>query len=294
MITFDTIRQEQLTEEYLEEKQIIVGKGKNYNNIIFLAGGAGSGKGFAIKNFLQGEKYRVRDVDEWKRLVMKIHKLKRSDSSLKNLNLRNPDDVFVLHQYVEKLGIKDKTLSGMLKGMSGDNRPNILFDITLKNLNNIAMSLPGLLEVGYQPKNIHLIWVLTDYAVAVKQNKSRDRVVPDDILLKTHEGAANTMMQIISKGLPNGMDGALHVVLGGKDHTVVYAGSDGKPLKDKTGEVIVKDFTYFTLKKEGRPMLKDVNKGPGGTLSGDVIKQKLFDIIKKKIPKGKTLSQIMK
>ena len=100
MITFDTIRQEQLTEEYLEEKQIIVGKGKNYNNIIFLAGGAGSGKGFAIKNFLQGEKYRVRDVDEWKRLVMKIHKLKRADSSLKNLNLRNPDDVFVLHQYV--------------------------------------------------------------------------------------------------------------------------------------------------------------------------------------------------
>ena len=37
MITFDSIRQEQLTEEYLEEKQIIVGKGKNYNNIIFLA-----------------------------------------------------------------------------------------------------------------------------------------------------------------------------------------------------------------------------------------------------------------
>ena len=41
---------------FLTEKEIIVGKGAKYGQVIFLAGGAGSGKGFAIKNFLQGIK----------------------------------------------------------------------------------------------------------------------------------------------------------------------------------------------------------------------------------------------
>ena len=39
--------------QQLDEKLIIVGKGKRYGQIMFLAGGAGSGKGFAITNFLE-------------------------------------------------------------------------------------------------------------------------------------------------------------------------------------------------------------------------------------------------
>ena len=48
---------------FLTEKQIIIGKGANYGQVIFLAGGAGSGKGFATSNFLEGSKYKIRDVD---------------------------------------------------------------------------------------------------------------------------------------------------------------------------------------------------------------------------------------
>ena len=51
----------------LIEKQIIIGKGKRYGQVVFMAGGAGSGKGFAIRNFIEGEKFKVRDVDEWKK-----------------------------------------------------------------------------------------------------------------------------------------------------------------------------------------------------------------------------------
>jgi len=36
-------------QQYLEEKLILYGQGKRYGQIVFLAGGAGSGKGFAIK-----------------------------------------------------------------------------------------------------------------------------------------------------------------------------------------------------------------------------------------------------
>ena len=62
--------------EFLTEKQIVLGKGAKYGQVIFLAGGAGSGKGFAIKNFLEGSKYKVRDVDEWKKALLKIAVLK--------------------------------------------------------------------------------------------------------------------------------------------------------------------------------------------------------------------------
>ena len=37
----------------LEEKLIVYGGGKKYGQIVFLAGGAGSGKGFASEKFMQ-------------------------------------------------------------------------------------------------------------------------------------------------------------------------------------------------------------------------------------------------
>ena len=52
---------------FLTEKQIIIGKGAKYGQVVFLAGGAGSGKGFATTHFLEGTKFKIRDVDEWKR-----------------------------------------------------------------------------------------------------------------------------------------------------------------------------------------------------------------------------------
>ena len=117
--------------------------------------------------------------------------------------------------------------------------------------------------------------------------------MPDDILLQTHEGAAKVVIGFIEGGLPSGMDGAVHVIMGGKEHTVFYTDQQGNPIKTKSGNFVVKDFEYTTIKKEGKPILKDIRKGPGGTLSGAVIKQKLYDMIMKKIPRGKTLSQLM-
>ncbi len=293
MKQFENLRHDFLEKEYLEEKQVIVGKGSKYNQIVFLAGGAGSGKGFAISNFMQGEKFKVRDVDEWKRLILKINDIKRSNQELLGLNLKDPKDVFILHKHVEGMNLKDKTLELLLKGMSQGRLPNIIFDVTMKHTKHISDVIPSLLNAGYQPKDIHVIWVLTDYSVAVKQNKSRSRVVPDDILLSTHEGAAQTMLDYIDRGLPSGVDGAVHMILGGKDHTVFYTDEKGKAIKNSAGNLTVKDFEYVTIKKEGKPVLRDVKSGPGGAIQGDVLKQKIYKTIMKKIPRGKTLSQLM-
>ena len=53
---------------------------------------------------------------------------------------------------------------------------------------------------GYDKKNIHLVWIVNDLSVAKKQNLARPRVVPEDILVDTHKGAARTFSDIIEMG----------------------------------------------------------------------------------------------
>ena len=250
---------------YLSEKEIIVGKGARYGQIIFLAGGAGSGKGFAIKHFLQGNKFKIRDVDEWKQAFLKLAVMKQKYAKLRKLDLRNPKDVFKLHKFVKEKGIKDKTLNLMLTQAKSGRLPNIIFDITLKDKDDITEVLPSLVSVGYNPRDVHVVWVLTDYMVAVKQNKSRPRVVPDDIMLKTHMGARDTMWQMINKGTPATIDGSVHIVLGGAKHTVFWKDKDGNELdgslksKYGTDRVVVKDFKYVTVKEPGKNMEDDIS-----------------------------------
>ena len=59
----------------LVEKQILYNNGAKYGQIVFLAGGAGSGKGFAIQHFMQGADFKIRDVDELKIAFQKLDAL---------------------------------------------------------------------------------------------------------------------------------------------------------------------------------------------------------------------------
>lgn len=259
----------------LQEKQILFNGGKKYGQIVFLAGGAGSGKGFAIKNFLQGNEFKIRDVDEWKKAFLKLNKERGRFPEIADLNLRNTKDVFKLHQYVKDAGIKDKTLDALLSDVSQDRLPNIIFDITLKEIGDITEVMPRLQEVGYEPKNIHIVWVLTNYRVAVTNNAGRERVVPEDILLKTHEGAAKTMYQIVSGSIPSGIDGKVAVILNNRENTIFF----DRP--NSQGEKVIKDFTYLTIKQEGKRPVKRKE-----------VQQQVFDWIKNNIPKTKKTREL--
>ena len=74
----------------LNEKLIVVGKGAKYGQIIFLAGGAGSGKGFAIGQFLDNSKFKVRDVDELKVAFLRVQELTGKYPEIKGLDLSKP------------------------------------------------------------------------------------------------------------------------------------------------------------------------------------------------------------
>lgn len=323
----------EFNQKYLEEKLIMFHNGARYGQVVFLAGGAGSGKGFAISNFMEGDKFKVRDVDEWKKLSQKLSKFKsnykpqsiidkygdkfsdkdmkliqkeliKPKKSLNDLNLKNPQHVYLLHILVDAIGLKDKTLKNMLQNSKELSKKgildNVIFDITAKNVKAIEKVIPDLLEVGYEEKNIHLVWTLTDYEVAIKQNSKRDRVVPADILLQTHEGAAITMEKITRQGYtPKGLDGGIYVVLGGSKNSVVFTDDDrkakskeelkntksskdseaiktgGKYGKSKEKNIVIKDFNYLQVKKPGEKLKFDNLK----------IQTKLYSWIIGNIPK---------
>ena len=116
--------------------------------------------------------------------------------------------------------------------------------------------------------------LITVHKTAIKNNAGRDRVVPEDILLKTHEGAAQTMFQMVKSGTPRGVDGAVNVILNNRENTIPYLDpKTGKPYKDRKGEIVVKDFTYLNLKKEGKPFNKE-----------KFVQKQLFDWIADNVP----------
>ena len=146
--------------------------------------------------------------------------------------------------------------------MQGKALPNIVFDTTLKNKASIEKIIPRLLAVGYDSKDIHLVWVLTKFQVAVKNNATRERVVPDDILLDTHVGAGDTMMKILRGSIPKGLDGEIHIINNNKEKTVFWTDSKGKKIvvkNKKAGtkdqEFVVKDFLSLLAKEAGKGLV---------------------------------------
>jgi sporulation protein YlmC with PRC-barrel domain len=289
----------------LVEKQILYNNGKRYGQIVFIAGGAGSGKGFAIKHFMQGEIFKVLDVDELKKLFQKLDDLGKfsiqeiydkygdnisekdkgiidgvigssalTEVTLKDFDLTKPNHVYALHMLVKATGAKEKILDMILDGAKIGKLPNILFDITFKDTSEFKRIVPSLLRAGYVERDIHLTWVLTNYEVAIRNNKTRDRVVPEDILLSTHRGAAQTIYTLVKEGTPKEIDGSVYVILNNRENTIPYINpKTNKPYKTKSGEIIVKDFTYLKLKDTGKPSRKEIE-----------VKKQLLTWIKDNVP----------
>ena len=287
---------EVISEEQLNEKLLVYNNRKPYGQVVFLAGGAGSGKGFASDHFIDKEMFKVRDVDEMKKQLQILNRLGKIDIDgilkkygknipaaeienirnlqsqgfqLRNLQLKKPDHVRALHQLVKAIGIKDSSLVTLLKGKDNpETLPNIMFDITAKDVSDITSVIPMLKKVGYKSKNVHLTWVLTKFLTAIENNKQRERMVPEDILLKTHEGAANTVWSLVTKAMPKGLNGRVDVILNNPEHTVKYKDADGNEV-----DGIAKGFLSLPLKKEG-----------GKINPEKVWKQKLYGWVKNNAP----------
>jgi len=235
----------------LDEKLIILNKDKRNGQMLFLAGGGASGKGFAIENFLdiQG-KYKIFNVDDFKSRLVKLANLGKIAPELKGLNFKNPADTAKVHQYVKDNKLEDKLLNNFIKGIDPKKGiPNIAFDMVFKDLKDGEKKLKKFEGIGYEPKNTHLVWVLTNFKMAIKNNKQRSRTVPEDILLKAHNKAAMTMGEILKGGVPSFIDGEIYVILNNKNQTANWELPDGTKHKK-----VIKDFTRIKVKEVGKPI----------------------------------------
>ena len=242
--------------KYLEEKLLILGGGKKYDQAVILAGGAGSGKSFATYNFMQGENYKIINPDDMKEMLVKLAKkanvlgldpkLQVLLPKIREFDLKNPNDTTTMHMLVKDMGLDDKQLFYILSNPGGTrtNMPNLMFDMTLKSEKSAREVTSLLLNAGYKSENIHIVWILTDYKMALQQNYHRDRRVFNDILFDTHLGAKQTMQDVVIKNYGTlGINGDLAVIIGGPKHNEF--------IKSTKGGQYVKDFTYFRLKKAG-------------------------------------------
>ena len=141
-------------QQFINEKQITLG-GKLYprfGNVVILAGGAASGKGYVLKNLL-GIEGKVFDVDHLKSMAIATKKFaKRVKDELgvdiKKMKLDNPDDVSLLHNILAKeYNIMDKKIKLVMSGIMekpAEKKPNLIFDVTLQNitkLHNVSKQL---------------------------------------------------------------------------------------------------------------------------------------------------------
>jgi hypothetical protein len=202
---------------------------------------------FAISNFIDKNKFKVWDVDELKLKLVKVPSLLRKYPELSDLKLSNPQDVSRLHAICSAEKIPEKELELWIGNFhQPETLPNLLFDMTFKNTTNIDWVMPMLIKAGYKPHNIHVTWVLTNFKIAIQNNRKRARRVSDLIMLQTHTGAALTMKAILDRGLPKDINGSFTIILNNPEETIYY------DTQNKTK--LVKDFTYIKVKNAGQPM----------------------------------------
>ena len=264
MKTFNQhLKEEQELQQYGEillEKLITFG-GKAYpkfGNVVIMAGGAGSGKGFVLSN-LVGLEGKVLDVDELKTAAAKsplIRKRVKAETGMDieaiASDLKNPENVGKLHDIIANVLQLDtrqkKVLMRGILGAAPDRKPNLVFDTTLKDLQKLGNLSRMLTSVGYDKKNIHIVWVVNDIEVAKSQNLTRSRTVPAEILVNTHRGASQTMADIVNMGktLKRYMDGDIVFAFNkvGVDADLKVSGGGGSFLQDAK---------YFYAKRQGKP-----------------------------------------
>lgn len=246
-----------LEHKNLQEKLITFGKKAypKFGNVVILAGGAGSGKGFQLEKLL-GIEGKVFDVDHLKQLAIKSEMFSKrikdeTGQDIKNYDLKNPDSVSKLHDVLSSVynlpKKNERTMFADILTRPKDRLPNLIFDVTMKDLSKLDSITRNVSELGYDKLNIHLVWIVNDFKVAMEQNKKRSRVVSDEILMSTHEGAALTMKKILDSGekIKKYLDGDIYI-------TFNKVGVDTSLEKSDKGGSYVKDANYIKVKEQGK------------------------------------------
>lgn len=144
------------------------------------------------------------------------------------------------------------------------NKPNVIFDVTLKQVKAIDEDIKPYVELGkYDKKNVHLVWILNSFEIALKQNEQRARTVDAEIMLKTHEGAALTMRENSEnyrKGdiwiVPNQVKVDSSIIQNTGNEIEWKGKKYSRNAETKKKSMVIDKYSAICIKKSGQPAMK--------------------------------------
>lgn len=185
---------------------------------IILSGGAGSGKGYTIKNQILIDA-KVHDVDKLKELYSALNKRK----GRKKFDFGNPDDVSELHALVSAKGWKKATWRNFFND-GGRGLKNVIFDTTGKNIHSMENITTMCKELGYK---VALVWVVTNREVAMMRNLTRKRVVKQEIFHEIHNQVKKAVFPFLKSRIGSTVDEAW-IIKSGEDRVKEVKREKGK------------------------------------------------------------------
>ena len=111
--------------------------------------------------------------------------------------------------------------------------------------------------------------------IAIQNNRNRERGSRRHNVLSR---STTSMYNVIKGKIPRGLNGGVRVILNNRENTIPYVDPETKKMvKTKQGDILVKDFTYLTFKKEGKTVApeSDIKKQLMGWIASNVPKTKL-------------------
>lgn len=234
-------------------------KTPNEGQVIVMAGAAGSGKNFVIDNFTDiSNKFKLLDIDEIQHLIIRskiIFKRFReylvntsspyrnySDQDLKDPSMfKDSEFTDTLYNFMIENKIPQTKLGVFLKvNKNRDHLPNIVLNTTFGNTQSIENKLDVIMDAGYKPENVHLIWVVTTMDESLSRNLARERTVAAQFVKQNYRNVVDNIRGLLGKD-----QGVFKDYIGGNVWAVVNLKEMTQYYKDKK---TIKDFNYLLLR----------------------------------------------
>ena len=229
--------------QYLNEIYISPQRGSKYGQVIFLVGGAGSGKSTAIKKYINSTNYKILNPDDLKALLVRAgNRGSKKFKKMKGVNPNTPKGSSKVHQFMRDTKIGSKKARTMMKGLKGSNPrtlPNLMFDRTFSFAGEFKKISQGLISVGYRPENIHVVYVMTDINIALERNKTRKRSLKKDVVKSTNKGSMREFMQLFFRRAKGAVANGDYFIIVNRGESAIQVKSAGKSI-DRAGPIAKK------------------------------------------------------
>jgi len=232
--------------KFLHEVFISPRKGAKYGQVIFLVGGAATGKSTAVRRFIDSSSYKVINPDNVKELISKAAKKGYpAFASMKGVDPDTPEGSQQLHQFILQTKLSSKKAKLLTKGAGRSVLPNLLFDRTFSWAGEFKKISRNLIKSGYKAENIHVVFVFTDVNLALKRNLERARTLPDEVIVSTNKGARARFVELFFGRAKGAVANGDYYIIINRGDRVVKVKSAGKRV-DRGGMIAAKVASMLT------------------------------------------------